>query len=504
MKTTGIISILLIMFGMTGQAPAIVTQDLTTPGVTPLALATSLTGGGVTISNVSYAGANESAGFFSGAAADGLDIDSGVMLCSGDIANAQGPNTSDGISADVGMPGDTDLDVIVAPDTTNDASVLEFDFVPTDTYFSFLYVFASDEYNEFVNQFNDVFAFYLNLFGDPNPTNIAFVPLTSDPVSIDNINAGKNSEFYNNNDPSDNAVVPFLTQYDGFTTILWAQGTVIPNQTYHMKLAIADTKDSILDSAVFLASASFQSQKPNISSNKNLLTFASKKPGLSTLPKTVTLTSTGPGKVTIAKVSLSGMSPYSNTEFQILNDTCSGQTFAALATCTFQVISSPLDYGINYGKIRVISNAFNKPLIEIALQGSGESPIPIPDIMANGSDGPLTTFSAQGLSINIQLYPGKKRGLPADYWVLAKFPTGAYYQLDSDTLKWTQCVGAVAWEGCTAPFWQGTLTDIFPMDVFTSASLPPGKYTFKMRVDLNANGIQDAPIYTDTVTVNLL
>ncbi|MBI5634923.1 MAG: choice-of-anchor L domain-containing protein [Nitrospirae bacterium] len=504
MKKTGIIVILFMICVMTGSASAIVTQDLNQPGITPTALAQALVGGAVFITDITYTGSNLSAGTFSGAWGDGLDIDSGIMLSSGDIANAQGPNTDDGISTNVGTPGDLDLDVIVAPDTTNDAAVLEFNFVPTATYFSFLYVFASDEYNEYVNKFNDVFGFYLNKVGDARQ-NIALVPLTAaDAVSIDNINAGKNSEFYNNNDFGDFPIPPYPTQFDGFTTVLWAQGTVEVGQTYHMKLAIADTKDSILDSAVFLAAASFQSEKPNISSNKSALMFPWKKPGTSTLPKTVTLTSTGPGNVTIAKVFLSSTSPYSNTEFKIQNDTCSGKTINAGLTCTFDVISSPADYGINYGKIRVISNAFNKPLIEIPLQGSGESPVPIPDIKANGSNGPLTIFSAEGLSINIQLYPGKKRGLPADYWVLAKFPTGVFYQLDSDTLKWTQCVGATTWEGCTGRFWHGSLADIYPMDVFNSASLPPGKYIFKMRVDMNENGIQDAPIYTDTVTVNLL
>ncbi len=51
---------------------------------------------------------------------------------------------------------------------------------------------------------------------------------------------------------------PF-TQYDAFTTVLRAWATVIPCETYHIKLAIGDGIDHAYDSGVFLEANSFSS-----------------------------------------------------------------------------------------------------------------------------------------------------------------------------------------------------------------------------------------------------
>ncbi len=62
-----------------------------------------------------------------------------------------GTNCENGMSVDNGEPGDADLNTIVGEgNITNDAAVLEFDFVPTSSTISFQYVFASEEYTDFV------------------------------------------------------------------------------------------------------------------------------------------------------------------------------------------------------------------------------------------------------------------------------------------------------------------------------------------------------------------
>ena len=142
--------------------------------------------------------------------------------------------------------------VAVGSTNTNDAAVLEFDFVPEQDKVSFQYVFASEEYNEYVGSFNNVFAFFLD--GE----NIALIPETTTPVSIHNVNNDNNSEFYNDNNPSDlGTPTPFSIEYDGFTVVLTAVANVEAGVPHHIKLAVADTSDSILDSAVFLAASSF-------------------------------------------------------------------------------------------------------------------------------------------------------------------------------------------------------------------------------------------------------
>lgn len=228
---------------------AIVTQDLA-HGLTPLDLANDLVGTGVSISNVTYTGTLQAAGRFTGGL-PAIGIDHGIILGSGDIALVPGPNTLTDATAQNFMPGDAELSTL-SGFPTFDADILEFDFVPlSDTVF-FQYAFASEEYNEWVNtQFNDVFAFLIN------GQNCASVPGTGDPVSINTINNGRNPTFYRDNDFHPTS--PYDTQLDGLTVPLLCQQTVIPGQTYHIKLAIADSGDDILDSDVFIQGGSFSS-----------------------------------------------------------------------------------------------------------------------------------------------------------------------------------------------------------------------------------------------------
>lgn len=246
------------------SATTILTTDLNS-GLTPEDLVDALVGsdGDAVISNVSYAGASIAAGTFSGGSPLGLD--GGVILSSGDIANVIGPNELGNITANNGLPGDVDLDGLVPEPNTNDASVLQFDFeCGAEDVFSFEYVFASDEYNEFTNSaFNDVFGFFLN------GANIALLDDGVTPVSVNTVNGGNplgtdasNPELFVNNDGSDGPP-SFDTEADGFTVKLAATAAVTPGSTNTIKLAVADTSDFILDSWVLLESGSFDCAPPN-------------------------------------------------------------------------------------------------------------------------------------------------------------------------------------------------------------------------------------------------
>ncbi len=156
--------------------------------------------------------------------------------------------------------GDSDLDTLSGV-TTYDASVLQFDFVPVANTIDFKYVFSSDEYPEYANSsYNDTFAFFVN------GTNCALVPGTTDPVSVNTINGGNplgtgavHPEFYVDNHYDPAASSPLGTEMDGLTTILTCHANVTAGGTNHMKLAIADGSDDILDSNVFLAADSLVS-----------------------------------------------------------------------------------------------------------------------------------------------------------------------------------------------------------------------------------------------------
>ena len=90
-----------------------------------------------------------------------------------------------------------DLDNLVGGSGTKDAAVLEFDIISTNAFtLKFQYVFASEEYPEFINDFNDPMAIFVstNRIGTNwiySITNdLALVPRTNLPVSVNNINGG--------------------------------------------------------------------------------------------------------------------------------------------------------------------------------------------------------------------------------------------------------------------------------------------------------------------------
>ena len=188
-----------------------------------------------------------------------IGFDSGIIISTGNISNAPGPNNSSSKGTNVpGNNSDNDLNNIATEDTY-DAAVIEFDFTPITTEVQFEYVFASEEYCEFVNKdYNDVFGFFISGPGISGTKNIAEVPGTGENVSIDNINHLKNSSFFIPNSSSCSGITNSTDiQFDGYTQPLVAKATVIPCETYHIKLAIADVGDGIYDSAVFLKAGSF-------------------------------------------------------------------------------------------------------------------------------------------------------------------------------------------------------------------------------------------------------
>lgn len=214
-----------------------------------------------------------------------LGLPNGIILSTGEVAS-DNPNFVFGIDQPASSfqsnnnisPGDPDLNAIVQQTNpsyiTNDACVLEFDFVPdvdTISTLRFHYVFGSEEYPEFAcSQFNDVFAFLLTgpLFTNQN---IALVPNTTIPVAINSINMAPNGTGYPiSNCNSMGTGSPFSSYYvdneglsgqtityDGFTTVLEANAVVHPCDTYHIKLAVANTSDNAYQSGVFLEANSF-------------------------------------------------------------------------------------------------------------------------------------------------------------------------------------------------------------------------------------------------------
>jgi hypothetical protein len=246
------------------EPTALVVEDLT-GALTATDLAEALAGAGVTVSNATYVGAEEAAGAFSGGTGI-IGFEEGIILGSGSAGNVVGPNTVDSVTTSHQSAGDLDLDAL-SGFVTQDASVLEFDFVPDSDQIFFDFVFSSDEYNEFVNtQFNDVFAFYIN------GVNCAIVGQNNDPITINTINNGNpyntdprsNPELYRNNDLDDGGG-SIDTEMDGLTIVLTCGALVDVGVANHMKLAIADSSDTAYDSNVFIRAGSLTTVPTSVS-----------------------------------------------------------------------------------------------------------------------------------------------------------------------------------------------------------------------------------------------
>lgn len=227
-------------------------------------LVAALLGDHTEVSNISFTGDPTQAGIYSGW--DAFDITGGIVLSTGEIyasgddldsspwaqitTDPEGESTPL-ISEGLGGEGDADLEALIEEETgTNDAAVLEFDFVPTESHITFSYVFASEEYPEFVGSgYNDVFGFFVN--GENHATFESENGETL-PVSINTVNHIDNSHLFNLNDEGD-----FPTGIDGYTHVLEFTAPVNAGESNTLKVAIADVQDSIYDSLVFLQQGSF-------------------------------------------------------------------------------------------------------------------------------------------------------------------------------------------------------------------------------------------------------
>ncbi|MBK7408816.1 MAG: choice-of-anchor L domain-containing protein [Saprospirales bacterium] len=255
-----------------GRAPAITTSTATPLG--QLITGVLIGGDCFEVMGVTSQGATNQRGTFANGMTS-IGISSGVILSSGNIATAAGPNNSGSAGTSYNQNGgDVDL-AQIAGGVIRDASKIEFDFTPTNDTVTFRYVFASEEYCEWVGSgFNDVFGFFISGPGingpfSNNAENIAVLP-NGTQVSINNVNHNSNSTYYVPNipppipnDPDCNGHPPAGPpstadcQYDGFTEVLTATAVVVPCSTYHIKLAVSDVGDYIYDSAVFLEANSF-------------------------------------------------------------------------------------------------------------------------------------------------------------------------------------------------------------------------------------------------------
>jgi len=225
-----------------------------------------------------------------------LGMETGLVLATAPIGNFGGGNQSTSTGGNNGVAGsDGDLlniDIFYGgpnPVPVNDMTTLEFDFYPTSESVSFTYVFASEEYCDYVGTaFNDKFALFLgsetdpafagSIFTDNGIPKINLAEIVDEVtnqvtnVSINNVHNTRNSSLYVDNTTavqhnnqgncisSLGSINPHtnIITFDGYTVPLEARyDNLIICEKYTMKIIVADGSDQIFGSAVFLQGRSF-------------------------------------------------------------------------------------------------------------------------------------------------------------------------------------------------------------------------------------------------------
>jgi hypothetical protein len=191
-------------------------------------------GEGIRITDVSYRGHPGALGIYTSGDLGTSEPWDGLVLSTGYVTSLTSPNPS----ASLGQPGDSRLTEL-AGRTTYDAAIIDIDFVPTRSSVRFDYLFASEEWPTYVGAgYNDTFAFWVN--GENCALNA-----DDQPVSVDASNFSSASHLQ--------------LGTSGVTHPLSCIAATRPGLSNTMTLAIADSGDSILDSAVFLRAESLDS-----------------------------------------------------------------------------------------------------------------------------------------------------------------------------------------------------------------------------------------------------
>ena len=180
-------------------------QLITNSALSPQGLVQNvLLGSGVTVSNVMYNGSPGAIGQFT-ANNTTLGITQGIVMTTGTVqatsSGPQGPNNQSNAGMDNNAPGSPLLtNQVLGGTQTFNAAILEFDFIPYADTVRFKYVFGSDEYPEFAppnnSGYNDVFGFFISGPGIVGMQNIANLPNGGGIVSINNVNAQTNQQFF--------------------------------------------------------------------------------------------------------------------------------------------------------------------------------------------------------------------------------------------------------------------------------------------------------------------
>ena len=237
---------------------------------------------GIEVLKVSYFGASPALGSFDANLRYGDMMASGIILSTGRVMDASGPNESGHTSGPNYYPGKESLSKLAGNRATRDAASLKIEFRALSDSISFRYLFASEEYPEYVNRgVSDVFGFFLTDKTTGKRQNLAVLQDGVTTICVDNIHSRKNKKLFRKGGlwnssnmeawKKDSATGEraLLLEYDGFTVVLGTGTVLVPGRLYELEMAIADVGDNVYDSAIFLEAGSLKASGDQVS-NINL------------------------------------------------------------------------------------------------------------------------------------------------------------------------------------------------------------------------------------------
>lgn len=382
-------------------------------------------GGGCVVPNISNvsvtpntaASVNDRAWGYFKKGTSNFPFQEGIVLSTG-FARKAGNTAESSMGDNNGGTADADLSAAIGVTDITNASILEFDFVPTSAQMKFNYIFASHEYEGNYPcppfQYDDAFALLLK----PNTpgstyTNLAVLPGSAGLVSVPNILPSSfacgpiNAQYFG-------SLLPNATNYNGRTVPLTAEATVIPGQSYHIKMIIADARDPIYDSAVFLEAGSFNIGVTIVDSAGNplpetvnmcdntpqvLKALVAAAPGMTfqwykdnvAIPNatSVNYTATSPGVYTV-KINIPGQNCPAEAKITIIGGTTPAAQNAILKLCTTPAVSN---FNLNDAKPQISTTAgavFRFYINQADAQAQNANFIPEANLSSyNGTDGQI-------------------------------------------------------------------------------------------------------------------
>lgn len=218
-------------------------------------MAETIFGDGVTVVGASYSGWSRSSAIYSNGdalAPGATPSDTGVILSTGRVnhytRSGGDPNRSGSTSTNTSGEDNNAAFNAAAGTNTYDAAYLDVSFIPTSDTMTMQFVFASEEYPEFVNS---IYQDFVGVWVNGAQVDVNFGNGDADPG---NINGTNNENLFLDNTNDD-----YNTEMDGLTVTMTLTFNVIPNVVNTIRIGIADVSDSSYDSALLIAANSVQS-----------------------------------------------------------------------------------------------------------------------------------------------------------------------------------------------------------------------------------------------------